>query len=228
MSVPDSSGTDNPYRRQFEHIRKIWRRQEQGRHLYGIERWTLFALACFLTLMPAMVVKWFFARFGLHARKVAIEVYAVSKPVLLLLLLACGSARAPWAFVVAAVFLIDLYSFLFGIILLREFWSRPFSYSRSLIMLAFNFVEFNAAFAVFYTFLRCLTANGAPVHGWSNVFYFTVATSSTVGFGDITPLPGIGRLLVTAQILGSMGMMALLVASFVGKLDYQRTPVDAA
>jgi len=228
VSAPDSLRSDNPYRRQLEHIRKIWQRQEQGRHLYGVERWTLFALACLLMLMPAMIVKWFFARFGLHARKVAIEGYAVSKPMLLLTLLASGHANSRWAFAVAALSLIDLYSFLFGIILLREFWSRPFSYSRSLIMLAFNFLEFNAAFAVFYTYLRCLTAQGIPVQGWSNVFYFSVATSSTVGFGDITPLPGAGRLLATVQILASMGMMALLVANFVGKLDAQRTPLDSA
>lgn len=54
------------------------------------------------------------------------------------------------------------------------------------------------------------------IEGWSlfNSFYFSVITLSTVGFGDITPVTTMGKLLTTFYIFIGLG----LIASFIGKI----------
>jgi len=218
----------NPYAKQLGDVSMLWHRKGKGEHIFGIERALLIALSLFLMAMPTMALRWLSGRAGLPARKSAIEFYAVFKPILLILCLWAGFASRLWLFCTAVLFVIDLYAYLMGIVLLRGFWVRPASYSRSLILLAFNFVEFIAAFSVIYLHLGCLTSSGQPVTGWSDAFYFSTVTAATVGYGDITPLPGIGRMLATIQIFASIGFMAMIVVYFVSNVERERTPIRDA
>jgi hypothetical protein len=233
MPVPSQptnriSPPGNPYAKQLRDVSMLWHRKDKGKDLFGIERATLIALSLFVMAMPTMALRWLSGLAGLRARKIAIEFYAVFKPILLILLLWAGFSSRFWAFCIAILFVVDLYAYLLGIILLRGFWVRPASYSRSLILLAFNLVEFVAAFSVIYLHLDCLTSDKHPVTAWSDAFYFSAVTAATVGYGDITPSPGIGRLLVTVQILASIGFMAMIVAHFVGNVERERTPINDA
>ena len=216
----------NPYLKQLDDISMLWRQKGKAQHIYGIERLILIGLAVFLMAMPTMALRWFAGRFGLRRRKNAIEVYAVLKPVLLIFVLWSGLAMRGWVCGLAILFVFDLYGYLLGILLLRGFWAQPVSYSRSLILLAFNLVEFVAVFAIFYIYVGCLTSSGTAVTGWSNAFYFSAVTSATVGYGDISPAPGLGRFLVTIQIFGSLGFMAMIVAHFVSNIERDRIPIQ--
>ncbi|MBI3415328.1 MAG: hypothetical protein HY043_08420 [Verrucomicrobia bacterium] len=208
---------------QLKVLTQLRRQRGKGKHLFGIERLVLITLSVFLMITPTMILRWVVAPYEPQVRKGIIEIYAVLKPVILLVLLWAGLASSSWVFVLAIFLLIELYALLLGIVLLREFWKPPFSYSRSLILLAFNFVEIIAAFAIFYIYLSCLKEGSKPVTGWSDALYFSAVTSATVGYGDITPVSGIGRIVATVQILASLGFMTMIVAHFVSNIQRGRT-----
>jgi len=222
MTTPASTGQEpprNPYARQSQHISRLWQGKEHGVHFSGLERIVLTAHALFLMVMPSTALRWLGwlgELRGLRTYQLFNETYAVAKPLLLLVILAGGYASHTWAFVAAIFLLVDLNTYLFGVVLFSNFWSRSASYPRSIILLGFNLVEFIAAFAVIYLHAKCLvTTGGANVADWTDAFYFSTATTTTVGFGDITPAPGTGRIVATVQMLFSVGFMAVVVSHFI-------------
>jgi voltage-gated potassium channel len=91
--------------------------------------------------------------------------------------------------------------------------------AAALIVPAFAFVLFYlflvVMFAAVYTLADRFSAApgfmaaGRPVHlAFPEALYFSVVTLSTIGYGDITPVAGIMRVLVAAEIV--MGLLLLL------------------
>ena len=215
----------NPYKKQLTDIQSIWARTGKGKNLYGVERWALLTLSAFLMLMPTMLLRWLAGLRGVHARKVAIDIYATAKAALMVLILQRHLWPYRWAPVVASLFLIDLFAYLLGVVLLRDFWHRVFSFTRSLLLLAINLVEFSSAFAVLYLYSQVLVSNGSTVTDWPSALYFSVVTMATVGYGDIVPLPGLGRTLVVVQIAASLTLFAVVLSYFVANVEKKRVPV---
>jgi hypothetical protein len=169
-------------------------------------------------IMPAMLVRWLGGIRGYLARKRAVDTYTLAKPVTLLLLLACGVSSHTWAAVAAAIMLVDLYSYLLGLVFLQRFYTEPASYRRSVLLLGVNFVEASLAFAVLYLFSGSIGHSGVPATSWGEVVYFSVITAATVGYGDLTPLTPVGRILVVFQVFASLFFVVVIVATFVGRL----------
>lgn len=224
IDVDQTKSLGNPYKKQLRDLSILWNLTGKAKDIYGIERFFLILLSAFLMLMPTMFVRWIFGLWGLHKRKVGIELYALAKPVILLLILGTGTRLGIFGAVVAIVFLTDLYSYLLGIVLLRDFWRRPFSYGRSLILLGINLIEFVTGFAILYLYCGNLRQGELPVTEGIDAFYFSVVTTMTVGYGDITP-SGFGRVLTIIQIFASLGLLAILLSNFVSNLKRKRTPV---
>jgi hypothetical protein len=55
-----------------------------------------------------------------------------------------------------------------------------------------------------------------------DAFYFTVTIFSTVGFGDISPVSGPARLLVTVQMLADLALIGTIVKVLVGAAQRRR------
>ncbi|HVE13902.1 MAG TPA: potassium channel family protein, partial [Elusimicrobiota bacterium] len=215
-------------RKQLEDIRLLWNQRGAGKHVFGIERFVLIFISALLMCMPTMFIRWHFGINGLLPRKRAIEVYAISKVLILFFLLSTGQSNAWYSLVASIIFLVDLFLFLTGLTLLKEFWTKPASHTRTLILLGLNFIEFSLGFAVLYAHYNCLNSAGQPLAGWSGYIYFSIVTSATVGYGDVVPAPGIGRLLASIQILLALGFMATTVAYFVGNLTRERLKINDA
>src|ERR1035441_992716 len=121
----------NPYSKQRELILKVWRRDK----LFGIERWFLLFLAASLMVLPGMLVRFLGGRSGYLGRKLAVEAWAIAKPVALLAVLALGFSGHRWAAIFALVALSDLYAYLLGLVFLNRFYTTPASYGRSVLLL---------------------------------------------------------------------------------------------
>jgi voltage-gated potassium channel len=52
--------------------------------------------------------------------------------------------------------------------------------------------------------------------------YFVVTAFSTVGFGDISPVSGVARVLVTVQLVGDLVLIGLVLRLFLGAVDRRR------
>lgn len=79
------------------------------------------------------------------------------------------------------------------------------------------------AWAVAYTLLEMLTPGSfagisiQPGQGWnSNWLYFSFVTMSTLGYGDITPISPMAKMLAYMQAMFGLFYIAVLVAGLVG------------
>lgn len=211
----------NPYQ---EHLRLIRRHLDINdvglKNVLITERLVIIVLCCVLILMPSMFVRYIFGGIDRIARKLAVEVYVLFKTGLAVIGLFLGLWHQTWFVWLALAMLVDLYAFLFALILLRGFWRSPISLNRTIILLAFNFLEYNAWFAGLYLYYGCLLAGGQIVTDPRSALYFSIVTAATVGYGDVVP-NGYGRTLAMVQIVASLGYMAAVVAYFIGGLERQ-------
>ncbi|MEC5165380.1 hypothetical protein RCH18_001108 [Flavobacterium sp. PL11] len=77
-------------------------------------------------------------------------------------------------------------------------FGKPRSYKRSMLLLFFNYIEIAFEFATFYSVGNYL--NKEFTH-WFDPIYFSIVTSSSIGYGDLYPVNPIGKFLVTTQFL---------------------------
>jgi len=217
MSKTYRSAPGNPYKKQVALIRRLWRRDPLL--LFGVERWFLIGLATALLILPTTFVRWVGGWFGYLGRKLAVDLWAIGKPVLLLAVLYFAWSDGRWAALVAVLMLVDLYAYLMGLVFLHRYYVRPASYGRSVLLLFVNFIESALGFAVLYLHAHSLEQGGAVLASWSRAVYFSFITAATVGYGDIVPGTEIGRLTVVAQVLCSFLFAAIILTTFVGNLS---------
>jgi len=218
----------NPYTTHWQYIRQFLNPWEQKcADMFVLERLVL-ALLC-LVLLPtaATLIRYLGGLGGRELRKIVVEFYVVAKTILAVWVLWSNHWGTFWYWV-AIYSLIELFLNLAAVVLLRDYWRRPMSWNRSLILAGFNFLEFTSWFAVLYLHTAGLKDHDTTVKDAATAFYFSVITASTVGYGDVTPNPGMGRILAIVQISLAICFITAVVAYFVSSLDSQRSsnPID--
>ena len=111
--------------------------------------------------------------------------------------------------------------------------SMVVSWPRFLIALAASFVALNFVFAALYALGRDPVANARPGE-FSDLFFFSVETLSTTGYGDMHPQSFYGHIVATVEIFVSLVATAagtgLIFARFSrprARLIFARNPVVA-
>ena len=114
---------------------------------------------------------------------------------------------------------------------------------RDLIMMFTNLVLMLAAFGFIYSILGVTdtTREGNPILGgegagfswmtYARCFYFSVATLTTVGYGDLYPTPGICRVVAASQaLLGYLvlGILASTAADMIQSVSHDIKNQDDA
>jgi hypothetical protein len=211
---------ENAYKKQTKILKEIVQRKGRATDLFGIEHLVVMVLCAWLMLMPAMFVRWYWGRKGYFSRKIAVEVYAIAKPAVLGGLLLWARSYPLLSIAVAVFFLLDLYSYLLGLVLLRTFYTKPASATRSLVMLGVNFVESVLAFAVLFGATSSVAPAGTQVADLTSgaLIYFSLVTAATVGYGDLVPIGPAGRFITIVEIASSLAFISVFVSSFVGNL----------
>lgn len=217
-----------PYRKQWMMLRHIVFREGRAKTLFGVERIFLIGISAALLVMPAMVVRGVGQLFGEHGRRIAMELYAIGKPVLLLGILFGGLFLSPICMALAAVSLVDLYTSLLAMVFLQHFHTGRTSHGRSLLLLMVNFAESAIAYAVLYGGLRTVAHQadlaGAATSDPFDLLYFSCVTAASVGYGDFLPATFPGKVLSMVQILLSMGFIFIFLTTFVANFN-EREPV---
>ncbi len=86
---------------------------------------------------------------------------------------------------------------------------------------ALIFVVLNAAFALLYSLGDNPIAN-VPRHSFLNLFYFSIETLATVGYGDMHPQTDYGHLVATAEIFTGMCFLAVLAGLVFARFSRPR------
>jgi hypothetical protein len=81
--------------------------------------------------------------------------------------------------------------------------------------------RFAAVVTLFFTMLNWLFGGfifeDGKVDGIVDAFYFTVITMTTLGFGDITPVTAIGKILVSFQAIAGFSVVTVALAGVANK-----------
>ena len=206
------------YWKEWHLLCDIAHRRESAKSMFGLEWLFAMMLCLLLLLMPAMFIREVSGRFGYLHRKIAVESWAVLKPIGLAVLLHYGvdAAIAPW---IAILSLVDLFSYLLGLLFLARFYTRPASARRSLILVGVNFIELVLGFTIFYAhYGLVVTSNGSLERAPGALVFFSLVTAATVGYGDMVPVAGLGRAVVSVQIFASLVFLSVFISQAVGRV----------
>ena len=86
---------------------------------------------------------------------------------------------------------------------------------------SYNYLVVFLLFILIYVLLLCalvLFEKGNPassIHTFADAVWFSLATLSTVGYGDITPVTPMGHVIGVVFLLLSMGVLVALFGSVV-------------
>ena len=210
----DFSNPRNAAKRQWQLVKDLWHARSDGySHLFGIEWFTLTFLAVIQFLLPTLYFRTFFGR-KYEDRKLTIEKWAIGKPVVLCAFLFFAKDVGISAYL-GAYSLADLYAYLLGLVFLKDYYSRPISHNRNLILLQVNFLESACAFALLYQGTHSLqTSAGISVNQPLDILYFSFITAATVGYGDIIPT---SRSIPILQVLASFVFAGVVLTTFLSR-----------
>ncbi len=111
----------------------------------------------------------------------------------------------------------------------RHFFSDLYHYCMaapwSLFFLGFAVVFFsvNTAFATLYWLGDAPIANARP--GFEDLFYFSIETLATVGYGDMHPQTRYGHLVATTEIFTGMSLIAVMTGLVFSRFARPRARV---
>ena len=71
-------------------------------------------------------------------------------------------------------------------------------------------------------FLAESAAPGASIRGFGDALWYGLATITTVGYGDVTPVTAAGRIASVILMLGGLGLVSVFTATFASVLVTQR------
>ncbi|MCY3921989.1 MAG: potassium channel family protein [Chloroflexi bacterium] len=88
-------------------------------------------------------------------------------------------------------------------------------------------VDYLAAYAVGLVLLSATAVTtlergqGGPIDSFADALWWSVATVTTVGYGDVVPVTAAGRALAYVLMLGGIGLFAALTANLASKLSWR-------
>jgi hypothetical protein len=84
-----------------------------------------------------------------------------------------------------------------------------------MLLLFFNYLEIVVSFGVLYTFGNNMNK---PFEHWFDPIYFSMVSSSSIGFGDYYPVTTFGKVLVSLQAMFFLSFVVLFLNFFSTKV----------
>ena len=84
-----------------------------------------------------------------------------------------------------------------------------------MLLLFFNYIEIVVSFGVLYS---CGNNMNKPFVSWYDPIYFSMVTSSSIGFGDFVPITTYAKILVSIQALFFLSFVVLFLNFFSNKI----------
>jgi len=204
----------NAYASNYQNLRNVW--NNQNHHDIGFEKILRLFLISVQFIFPGLHIRYLFGKMGLIVRNVAIEFYVLSKTVLPLLFIFTGWYHYKITVCISVYLLIETLCYVASLIFVSDSTLKPRSYRRNILMLFFNFLEIVFSFAVIYAGLGLL--EGAKIEGIDYI-YFSIVTSTTIGYGDLHTYSNLGKIVVSMQAFVSLTFVVLFLNFFGSKVE---------
>ena len=207
------AATQNPIQKSILNIKAIWNNDHQDDN--GIEKIIRLLLSSSQLLFPGIYIKFLANKKGPQYVDLSLDCYVLLK-VLFPILIVTNHWQV-YDFVIYAMVYVFLETILYipTLIFASDTFSKPRSYRRSMLLLFFNYLEIVFAYAVLYT---CGNYLNKPFYHWFDAIYFSIITSSSIGYGDYFPTTTFGKFLVSTQALLFLFFVVLFLNFFSTKI----------
>ena len=195
-------------------VASIW--NNDNHHDIGFEKILRLLLVSVQIVFPGIHIRHLFGRYGVIARNTAIEFYVLIKTALPLIFLFTGFYHHIAAVVIASYLLLETICYVASLIFVSDIFVKPRSYRRNILMLFFNYLEISLCFAVIYASLQLL---GDKTYDVMDYIYFSIVTSTTIGYGDMTPVNHLGQITVCVQAVMVVAFIVLFLNFFGSKVE---------
>ncbi len=147
---------------------------------------------------------------------VSSDIYVLFRLGMLSILLFCNCIPRWLITVVALFFLFDILQYVSAIVFLSDVYKQPVSAKRTLMFFIINYFETILVFAIFHRQWGGLNVvNICSVQS----LYFSMVTSTTLGFGDISPVNSSAQLRVVAQLVVSLLFVTIFISNASSRVD---------
>jgi hypothetical protein len=203
----------NPIQKSLLNIRAIWNNDHQDDN--GIEKIVRLFLSGSQLLFPGIYIKYLACKKGYEYQDLALDFYVVGKVIFPLLTLINDWQSSSIIVWILVYLLFETVLYIPTLIFASDSFSRPRSYKRSMLLLFFNYLEIVVSFGVLYTLGENM--NKSFSH-WFDPIYFSMVSSSSIGFGDYYPVTTFGKVLVSLQAMFFLSFVVLFLNFFSTKV----------
>ncbi|MBG6188571.1 potassium channel family protein [Flavobacterium sp. CAN_S2] len=203
----------NPIQKRIQNIQSIWNNDHQEDN--GIEKIVRLILASSQLLFPGIYIKYWASKKGVEYQDLALDFYVLLKVIFPIVILINHWQNQEWLIWILVYVFLETVFYIPTLIFASDLFSKPRSYKRSMLLLFFNYLEIAFAYAVFYSVGNYMNR---PFFHWFDSVYFSIVTSSSIGYGDYHPITPIGKFLVTTQALLFLFFIVLFLNFFSTKV----------
>ncbi len=203
----------NPIQKSLLNIRAIWNNDHQDDN--GIEKIVRLFLSGSQLLFPGIYIKYLACKKGYEYQDLALDFYVVGKVIFPLLTLINDWQSSSIIVWILVYLLLETVLYISTLIFASDSFSRPRSYKRSMLLLFFNYLEIVVSFGVLYTLGENM--NKSFSH-WFDPIYFSMVSTSSIGFGDYYPVTTFGKVLVSLQAMFFLSFVVLFLNFFSTKV----------
>jgi Ion channel len=203
----------NPIEKKIQNIKSIWNNDHHND--IGLEKMVCLVLSSSVLLFPGIYIKFLSRKKGVEHQDLATDCYILLKVTFPILILINQWQQYQWVVLLMAYLFLETIFYIPTLIFASDLFSKPRSYRRSMLMLFFNYLEIVFAYAVFYS---CGNYLNKTFQNWFDAVYFSVITSSSIGYGDFYPVATIGKFLVSTQALLFLFFIVLFLNFFSTKV----------
>lgn len=211
-NVPEKGGL----KKRLRNIKAIYLNENHDD--IGIEKILRLFLALSQFLFLGAYLKHIFGKKGVSYQELAVDAFVLFKMGFPLLILYMGLQQNVILFVLMIWFLLETIFYLATLVFASDIFSRPRSYRRSMLLMFFNYLQIVFSYAAIYAHGNYLNQ---PFRHWFDSVYFSMMTSSTVGYGDYHPVTFAGKALVCTQVMIFFIVVVMFLNFFSNKVEHK-------
>lgn len=209
-----NTATKSSLSNQWTKFKDIWNGDKC--ECFGLERILRVFLAIQAFFFPGIYFRHLCGNRNNIWKKISIELYVLGKFILSIYLLFKPPIlifNLNLSIILSIYFTLETILYVLSVIFLEDVHQQPQSFSRSIILIFINYFEITIWFAVLYINFD-LKINEVTLEPLK-ALYFSFATATNVGYGDITPLSSSNSCLIITML--QMFIMLIFVVLFFNK-----------
>ncbi len=205
----------NLLHQRWQNVLSIWNNQHYDD--VGLEKILRLVLATTQFIFPGLYIKQLCQLEKMRTREAITDTFVFAKMCFPVVVVYMGWYHQWWAYCLVLWFMIETLLYVPTLIFASDLFNPPRSYRRTMLLVFVNYFEIVFDFSVLYASGNYL--NLQLTH-WYDPIYFSFATSSNLGFGDLYPITPMGKFIVSFQSVIFLVYVVLFISIISNKFEH--------